>query len=228
MAARPDIATILGDLPSGLVYRASAPRERRAPLSTGLSALDRLLGGGWRSGHATILHSLAASAPAGGSGLTTLALGTVGEATRKGGMSAWFDPGNALDTESFRDAGLELARILWVRGPMTYPALQEGIERVLQSGGFMLVVADLPGRIPPGRTASWVRLCRVVERTTSVLLFLDHGGSLVVPGSDRLDLPPLLGRWAEGGPGLLLGAQTEPRYDDGQIPIWIPALEEFL
>jgi hypothetical protein len=113
-----------------------AQRQREARLATGLADVDRLLGGGFPRG------CLSEITGAPGSGRTSLALTLATAATRAGEVAAWIDAADALDPTSLEAAGVDLGRLLWVRAPGARDALR-CTERLLEAGGFALVVLDL-------------------------------------------------------------------------------------
>jgi len=166
-----------------------APRHgdaRRIPC--GFATLDALLGGGLPRG--------AISELAGPGGRTSLALAILGAATRRGETVAWVDAANALDPRSARGAGVDAARLLWVRpeGERRERLALKAADLILDAGGFAFVVLDLteaetptaggPRRTPSrrrrrgrDRSAWWVRLARKVEGTPTVLLCIGDVGS---------------------------------------------------
>ena len=76
---------------------------------TGVAAVDALLDGGLPVGAITEMAGPECS------GRTSLALSFVAGVTRAGRVGAWVDVSNALDPESAAAAGVDLARLLWVR-----------------------------------------------------------------------------------------------------------------
>ena len=150
--------------------------DRLAP--TGAGALDTSLRGGFPRGQLSEIAGPASS------GRTTLALQTVAAATGRGELAAFVDTFDRLDVASAAAAGIDLDRLLWIRGA-SGPASagpDRAIERalkalnlVLQAGGFgcvMLDLADAPlvalRRLP---FTTWLRIQRVVEgRDTACVL----------------------------------------------------------
>ena len=155
-----------------------ASRPSGAP--TDLADLDECLGGGLPRGQ------LSEIAGPRSSGRTTLLLQLFAAAARRGEIAALVDPFDRLDIASVVSAGVDVDRLLWVRGhdssrahPSTRPPSPEAfidrtIERalktlnlVLQAGGFGMVaidVADAPlpalNRIP---FTTWLRVQRTIE-----------------------------------------------------------------
>ena len=156
-----------------------------APLN--LSTVDDCLHGGLPRGHLSELAGPQSS------GRTSLLLHLLAAATRRGELAALVDTCDRLDVPSAVEAGVDLDRLLWIRGQGTAretapePAQQPGapdraVERalkalnlVLQAGGFGVValdLADVPlpalGRIP---FTTWPRVQRVLEgRDTACVL----------------------------------------------------------
>src|SRR5258708_25452722 len=136
--------------------------------------LDDRLGGGFPLGHG---WELVGRRPA---GRPSLMLQLLAAATQRGELVALVDALDMLDVESAAAAGVDLERLLWVRGfvvpnpgmcrDMNQRALEQAIRAytlVLQAGNFGVVVfdvseatADAIRRLP---FATWMRLQRVVE-----------------------------------------------------------------
>jgi hypothetical protein len=149
-------------------------------LPTGIDALDVRLRGGLPRGHVSEL--------AGGrsSGRLTLLLRVIAAAAARGEVAAFIDTFDRLDVASAEAAGVDLGRVLWVRGATGGESDARLVDRsldralkalnlVLQAGGFGVVAIDL-GDVPlpllrrlPFTT--WLRVQRVVEgRDTACLL----------------------------------------------------------
>jgi RecA/RadA recombinase len=144
---------------------------------TGWDRLDAALGGGWTRGELSEIVGPRSS------GRTWLALTTLAAATRRGEVVALVDAVDRLDPVSAKAAGVDLTRLLWIRGPavtaeQARPTLLDdavskavrAFDLVLRAGGFALVVldlADLAPRViralPP---ATWMRLARVMDGAT--------------------------------------------------------------
>ena len=148
------------------------PLERRdasALIATDVAALDACLRGGVPRGQLSEIvgpHS---------SGRTTLVLQAMAASTRRGEIAAFVDTFDRLDVASAAAAGIDLDRLLWVRGPSTSLGARTGrsalssddrwgpasagpdglinralkaLNLVLQAGGFACVVLDLAD-VPP-------------------------------------------------------------------------------
>ena len=185
--ARADIELLLRarkldvTLTSAALWRAATADEVAA---TGLEPLDAALGGGIRRGH---LSEIVGPRSA---GRTTVMCQTLVAAATRGEAVALIDPFDRFDPVSAATAGLELARLLWVRdvGSAGTAALRQhvasravkALNLVLQAGGFGLVVLDLADATAPLLRqfpfTTWLRLARTIEgsRTAAVLVAADH------------------------------------------------------
>ena len=104
---RAEIEAVLARrIPSALTL---APRIIRPTSTTGIEALDDLLGGGFPVGAITELVGPECS------GRTSLALSFLGRITHQGKVCAWVDVSDTLLPESAAAAGVDLDRLLWVR-----------------------------------------------------------------------------------------------------------------
>ncbi len=174
--------------------------------ATGVTALDDCLRGGLPRGQ---LSEIAGPRSA---GRTTLLLRMVAAATRRGEIAAVVDTFDRLDVRSAAAAGVDLERLLWIRGvtlaetdasrggsalrDRTLDRAVKALNLVLQAGGFGLVaidLADVPAmalkRLP---FTTWLRVQRTIEGSDTACV-------LVVPEP--------LARSA-GGLTLTLGART--------------------
>jgi hypothetical protein len=184
--------------------------ERRiSPLPTGIAGVDRLLGGGFPRGQVSEIYGPPSS------GRTGLALALAARSTRGGSLAAWVDPTDRLDPFSAAAAGVDLERLLWLRGPRVVPhgrSLSDALSALgtlLGSGLFEVAVFDLAGikaldiRRLPG--ATWIRLQRMIEAAPTVLLIVAEDHIAHGPGGTSLGLHPSGPRWSgRPGPGRLL------------------------
>jgi hypothetical protein len=142
--------------------------------ATGVSALDARLGGGIPRGQ------LSALVGGRSSGRATLLASLLAAATARGELVALVDVLDMFDPESALAAGVDLDRLLWIRGHVsTNPGLcrdlnQRAMEQairaltlVLSAGNFGLVVFDAAEapteawrRLP---FTTWLRLERMIE-----------------------------------------------------------------
>ena len=152
---------------------------------TGLAALDARLGGGFPRGHLSELVGPRSS------GRTSVMLHAMAAATARGELVALIDALDMFDVESATAAGVDLDRVLWIRGhvvanpglcrDMNQRALEQAIRAltlVLQAGSIGLVVfdvADAPAdalrRLP---FTTWLRLQRMVEGRQTVCVLVGN------------------------------------------------------
>lgn len=147
-----------------------AQERTRTRFTTGVEALDGLLGGGWPQGRVVELVGPASS------GRTTVAMATVAAATARGEVVAWIDAADAFDPASATAAGVDLDRVLWVR-PGDLEKTVRAAELCLDLCGFGVVVVDLTGAVTAcrertGGKGKALRLARAVERADAVALVL--------------------------------------------------------
>jgi hypothetical protein len=157
---------------------------------TGLDAFDRALGGGWRRGELSELTGPKSS------GRTALLWASLAAATARGEVVGLVDTLDRFDPAAAAGAGVDMVRVLWVRGP-SVTALPEGLslkysdrpfydalirralraaDLMVRAGGFGIValdLADVPaalvGRVP---ATSWLRLAHANEGRDTVCLLL--------------------------------------------------------
>jgi hypothetical protein len=163
------LGALLRDLAAD-VRRGGAPELPAGRLATGLPEIDQLLGGGFPRGR------LAEIAGPLSSGRTSLALALLAEITRRGALASVIDAADAFDPIAADAAGVDLARVLWVRPTGVTSALRCA-EHVLATGGFELVLVDLTAagasrqalRVP---AAAWPRLRKRAACTEAGLVLL--------------------------------------------------------
>jgi len=199
-------------------------------VSTGVAALDQQLGGGLPVGQMSEIVGPRSS------GRTSIMLAMLAAATGRDDRMAVIDTFDQLDPESAAAAGVDLRKMLWVRGDGCTPAFpflasrQSGADRaleralkatnlVLQAGGFGFVVLDLADapatalrRIP---AATWMRLQRVLEGQQTVGLVMGStpmsrsagGVSVVLKPAGAARVP---GLWSSSMPShLFQGLEIE-------------------
>ena len=141
------------------------PLERQdasAFITTDVPALDACLRGGLPRGQ------LSETVGPSSSGRTSLCLQTIAAVTRRGEIAALVDSFDRLDVAAAAAAGIDLERLLWIRGHEARIAhALKALNLVLQAGGFGCValdIADIPlielKRIP---FTTWLRVQRVIE-----------------------------------------------------------------
>ena len=108
------------------------------------------------------------------SGRTLLTHSILAEATERGEFCAVVDPLGAFDPQSAAQAGVDLRRLLWVRGNARIDHAMKAADLILHSGGFGVVVLDLCevavrdlNRIP---LSYWSRFRRAVEKTPAMFI----------------------------------------------------------
>jgi RecA/RadA recombinase len=211
MSASP-VKSALEDLLKAHRLQAEGPplrgERRLSPLPTGIGPVDTLMGGGFPRGQVSEIHGPASS------GRTAVALAAVARALHRGALAAWVDPGDRFDPATAAEAGVDLARVLWLRRAPLGPAIS-ATGTVVGSGLFELVVLDLegassePSRLPH---TTWLRLQRGVENQPSALLLLARTHVAHGPAGVSLALSPGQGGWSGQGPGrLLTGVSIEAR-----------------
>jgi hypothetical protein len=154
-------------------------RDELAVGATGATTLDDHLAGGFPRGQ------LSEIVGARSSGRTSLLLQAIAAATSRGELVALVDALDMLDPASASAAGIDLERLLWIRGHVvTNPGLcrdlnQRAMEQairalglVLQAGNFGLVVLDV-GEAPADAVrrlpfTTWLRLQRMVEGSQTI------------------------------------------------------------
>jgi hypothetical protein len=162
---------------------AGDPPDGFAVGATGVAAFDAPLGGGFPRGQ---LSEIVGSSS---SGRTSLLLQTLAAATARGELVALVDALDMLDVPSARAAGVDLDRLLWIRGhvvvnpglcrDLNQRAMEQAIRAltlVLIAGHFGLVVFDAgeaPGealrRLP---FPTWLRLQRMVEGSQTIVILI--------------------------------------------------------
>ncbi len=110
----PSAATIRLQIETSLANRIPAaltprPHAVRPHAGTGIASVDAVLEGGLPLGAISELAGPECS------GRTSLALSFLARMTKEGRVCAWIDVSDALDPASAAAAGVDLARLLWVR-----------------------------------------------------------------------------------------------------------------
>jgi len=173
------------------------PRDEAAIAPSGILSLDARLGGGFPRGQLSELVGPRSS------GRTSLMLRALAAASARGELVALVDALDMLDVESAAAAGVDLDRLLWIRGHVVsnpglcrdtnQRALEQAIRAftlVLQAGNFGLVIfdaaeapADAIRRLP---FTTWLRLQRIVEGSQTTCLLV--GGEPMARSSAGLTL----------------------------------------
>ncbi len=171
-------AQVESRLPGALtVYERAAPEV----FPTGIASLDRQIGG-IPQGTLTQIHAV----PSLSSGKTALLVSLMAQMTRGEQFCALVDAGDCFDPASAETAGVNLARVLWVRcvhpskpGTPGFKPLEQAFKSadiLVQNGGFGLIAVDLGNveeklvrKVP---LTTWFRFARVVEKMSAALVFL--------------------------------------------------------
>jgi hypothetical protein len=152
-------------------------------MPSGVAAVDRALGGGWRRGEVSEITGARSS------GRTSVLISTLAAATAAGGVVGLVDAMDRFDPVSAAAAGLDLDRVLWVRGPsltvesarpdVIAAAVHRGIralDLIVRAGGFAVAaldVADVPARhLRALPWTTWLRLAHANEGRDTVCLLV--------------------------------------------------------
>jgi RecA/RadA recombinase len=163
------------------VTLARAWDDVRAP--SGRASLDGLLGGGWRRGEISEVVGPRSS------GRTSLLVSSLAEAARRGEVVGLVDTFDRFDPPTAAAAGLDLDRVLWVRGvalgsarrgpSIVDVAVQRAIraaDLLIRAGGFGVValdLADVPARALRALPwTTWRRLAHANEGRETVGLLI--------------------------------------------------------
>jgi recombination protein RecA len=103
------------------IPRALTPQQRSAPemMSTGIASVDSITGG-------IPLGCLTEICGPSSSGRTSVLLAAIAECVRRGEICALVDASDAFDPRSAANAGVDLARLLWVRCGKTISPRRHG------------------------------------------------------------------------------------------------------
>jgi len=180
-AARPDRTSLIAALAARQLDRTLTsslppidPCDEYSIGATNIPSLDAQLGGGFPRGQLSELVGARSS------GRTSLVLRMMAAATARGELVALVDALDRLDVSSAAAAGIDLDRLLWIRGhvvsnpgmcrDLNQRAMEQAVRAlslVLQAGNLGLVVLDVGDapvealrRLP---FTTWLRLQRMVE-----------------------------------------------------------------
>lgn len=154
------------------------PLERSDPaafIPFDIAAMDAVLRGGLPRGQVSEL------AGPNSSGRTTLLLQLLAAATQRSEIAALVDTCDRLDVASASAAGIDLDRLLWIRGEGSpidriVDRALKALNLVLQAGGFGVVVldlADVPLRVLKSLPfTTWLRVQRIVEGSDTACLLV--------------------------------------------------------
>ena len=142
--------------------------------ATGCHEVDVALGGGVRRGHLSEVIGPRSA------GRTALFVRMAAAAAARGEVVALIDTHDRFDPLSAQAAGLDLARLLWIRETGNADRALKAMNLVLQAGGFGVVALDLVDVSAPALRqfphTTWMRIARVIEGsvTVAVLLASEH------------------------------------------------------
>jgi len=172
-AARAEIESLLRarkldvTLTSDAAWRAG-DEDRIA--ATGSPAVDAALGGGLRRGHLSEVIGPRSS------GRSALFVSMAAAAAARGEVVALVDTNDRFDPRSAHGAGLDLARLLWIRDAGQADRALKAMHLVLQAGGFGVVALDLADATGSALRqfphTTWMRIARTIEGSATVALLL--------------------------------------------------------
>lgn len=163
------------------------------------------------------------------SGRTSALMRCLRTITRAGGLAALVDVDHVFDPRSAAAAGVDLRRLLWVRGRGQRRDALRAADLLARCPGFALVALDV-GESPPRLSlGAAFRLRQAARRSGVALLVL--GSRRVVGGAAALSVHTRRDRLAWAGPGSLphrlAGMRTGLHVVRKQGAPW-PAAEERL
>ena len=162
-----------------LIDRMGAPERRIA--ATGVAALDAQLGGGLPRGEVSEIAGSAST------GRSTLLCRILAAAAHRGEAVGLVDALDRFDPETAEPFGLNLSRLLWVRGvgavrptetvrELAIDKALKAFNLVLRCGNFGIVALDIAD-LPPAAFrhipfTTWMRFQRIVENSSTVCLIV--------------------------------------------------------
>lgn len=171
MVSAARIAEVLAGLRAKTAHLEARPASFAGHVPLGVAAVDAALGGGLPRGRLSELVGPR------GAGRLSLAVGALAGAQAAGEWVALVDAADGFDPRTASDAGVALDRLLWVRPNGISDGLR-AIDRVLEAGGFALVVfyaSEVRGFVPQ---ASAARLSRRAEQARSAVLVVGERAQL--------------------------------------------------
>jgi hypothetical protein len=130
------------------------------------------------------------------------------------------DPADRFEPTAAAEAGVDLARTLWLRGGVTATSglgrAVSAVGTLVGSGLFEVVVLDLAGQAGEARRlpgATWIRLQRLIEQWPTALVLLGDAHLAHGPSGASVALRGEQALWSgAAGPGRLLrGLRVEAR-----------------
>lgn len=144
------------------IVPATRLEQRQGYRSTGVAALDEILGGGWPRAALAELRGRRSS------GRTAVLYTSLAASLAAGLTVALVDCGGALDPRFAQNSGIELARLLWIRSDGTHAL--KAADLVVNAGGFDLVALDVGDERPRVPSAAWIRLKHGAEKQGTTIL----------------------------------------------------------
>ena len=132
------------------------------------------------------------------SGRTSLLMLCLRDVTRRGALAALVDTDHAFDATSAAAAGVELARVLWVRAEGRRRDALRAADLLARCPGFALVVLDL-GESPPRLPLGAAYRLRLAARRSGVALLI-VSARRVVGGAASIAVAARRDRLAWAGP----------------------------
>jgi len=175
MSALAQLESLLRDRKLDVTLTTSALWKQRGDerAAMGVPALDAALGGGLPRGQ------LSEIVGARSAGRTTVLCHALAASAARGEAVALVDPSDRFDPGSAAALGLDVRRLLWVRGTgdaASATAALKAMSLILQAGNFGLIAIDLADVPAPAMRAfpftTWLRMARVIEGTQSVALLV--------------------------------------------------------
>jgi recombination protein RecA len=164
-------------------------------LSTGIPGISLPRGG---------LTEIYGSASSGRAGLL---ISILAQATAREEMCAVVDAEDGFDPSTASAAGVDLAKILWVRCRHNAEHALKAADLLIQGGGFGVVAMELGGTSPATARrislTSWFRLRRAVEHTPTVLIAVARQSNAKTCASLTLECRREQALW-RGAPGFRL------------------------
>jgi hypothetical protein len=175
-------------------------RDRQGSCSTGIGAIDKLLGGGWPRGALSELCGRRSS------GRTSVVLASLATALGAGHATALVDVDGTLDPRGAEAAGVPLARLLWVRAGRR-EALKAA-DLLIAAGGFGMVALDLGEGLSRIPSAAWIRLKHAAERQRTAVIVASPRPTVGAFAASAIDLLGLRPLFDDAGPPLLVALRT--------------------
>jgi hypothetical protein len=175
MTALAQLETLLQARKLDVTLTTSTPwRQRQAERApTGVASIDDLLVGGLPRGQVSEIVGPRST------GRATLLCRALAACVDRGEAAAIVDPCDRFDPVSASELGLDLRRLLWVRGTGDHGCGLTAVKAmtlVLQAGNFGLVALDLSDVPAAGLRAfpftTWLRMARVIEGSQTIALLV--------------------------------------------------------